>query len=108
MTEHGIMFNVKLNVPRTIYINSKTEKSDPDFKKATRTTLPRNRKVYNLYEWEANEDIFLSKYKTIKYKHLMNPNTEGIYETKVPIKFKSLIELSAIIRPIKKMIPRGQ
>ena len=98
------MFNVKLNVSRTIYINSKIEKTDPDFKKVMRMTLPRNRKVYNLYEWEANEDGFDAKYKNIKYKHLMNPNTEGIYETMVPIKFKALVELCTIVRPLKKII----
>lgn len=108
MTEQGVMFNVRLQVPKTIYINSKLEKSDPDFKKVTRFVLPRNRKVHNLYEFEVAEEAFLSAYKNIKYKHLMNPNTEGIYETKLPAKFKSLIELSAIVRPIKKMIPHGQ
>ena len=34
----------------------------------------------------------------------MNPNTEGIYETKVPIKFKALVELCTIVRPLKKII----
>lgn len=80
------------------------EQSDPDFRRITRAVLPRNRPVYNLYEWESNEDVFLSSHKRIKYNYLMSPNTEGIYETKLPIKFKSLIELSAIVRPVKKMI----
>jgi hypothetical protein len=108
MTEHGVMFNVKLNVFKTIYINSKIEKTDPDFKKVMRITLPRNRKVFNLYEWESNEDGFSEKLKNIKYKHLMNQNTEGIYETKVPIKFKALVELCTIVKPFKNVIKQGQ
>jgi hypothetical protein len=108
MTEQGVMFNVKLSVPKTIYINTKIEKTDPDFKRVNRAVLPRNRKVHNLYEWEASEEVFLNSYKNIKYKHLMNPSTEGIYETKLPIRFKSIIELSTLVRPIKRMIPQGQ
>ena len=38
----------------------------------------------------------------------MNPSTEGIYETKLPIRFKAIIELSTLVRPIKKIIPQGQ
>ena len=54
MTEQGVMFNVKLSVPKTIYINTKIEKNDSDFKRVNRHVLPRNRKVHNLYEWEAS------------------------------------------------------
>jgi hypothetical protein len=48
MNEHGNMFNVKLNVPRTIYINSKvasTQKDLADFKQVVKH-LPRKRKVH--------------------------------------------------------------
>lgn len=53
------MFSVKLRVPRTIYINSKTvvPLDDKEFKKVNKV-LPRGRKVYNLYEWEKSEDMF--------------------------------------------------
>jgi hypothetical protein len=56
--EDSNMFSVKIKVPRTIYINSKVESSEPDFKKVTNKILPRNRKIYNLYEWETSEDTF--------------------------------------------------
>ena len=39
---------------------------------------------------------------------MTNNTVEGIYETKVPPKFRSLIELGAIVKPKKKMIPRQE
>lgn len=58
LTDQGQMFNVKLKVPRTIYINSKVAVgAEDDFKKVNKI-LPRNRKVFNLYEWEKDEDGF--------------------------------------------------
>jgi hypothetical protein len=57
LTETGQMFQVKLKIPRTIYINSKVEYKDPEFKKINKV-LPRNRKAHFLYEWEKSEDVF--------------------------------------------------
>lgn len=107
MTEQGLMFNVKVNVPKKFYINYRKEHKDPDFKRVTRAVLPRNRKVCNLYEWQNSEEVFLSVYKSIKNKHLLSPDVEGLYETKLPAKFRALIELSAIVRPNKRLIPNG-
>ena len=39
---------------------------------------------------------------------MTNPNVEGVYETKVPSTFRSLIELGAIVKPKKKLIPRQE
>ena len=39
---------------------------------------------------------------------MTNSNVEGIYETKVPPKFRSLIELGAIVKPKKKLIPKNE
>ena len=39
---------------------------------------------------------------------MINDYVEGIYETKVPPKFRSLIELGAIVKPKKKMIPGSE
>jgi hypothetical protein len=52
------MFPIKLRIPRIIYINSKTESTDKDFRKVNNKILPRNRKLFNLYEWETTEEIF--------------------------------------------------
>lgn len=97
LTEQGNMFSVKLSVPKLIYINSKVENTGmAEFKKVQKT-LPRNRKAFKLYEWESPEEKFNEKYNNIKQQHLLNENVEGIYETKVPAKFRALIELSTIV-----------
>jgi len=57
-TQNSNMFAVKVRVPRTIYINSKNETKDPEFKKVTGKKLPRDRQVFNLYEWEKSEEVF--------------------------------------------------
>lgn len=101
LTEQGNMFSVKLSVPKTIYINSKVAtEALSDFRKVQKT-LPRDRKSHMLYEWESPEEKFIEKYHNIKQQHLLNQNIEGIYETKVPAKFRALIELGAIVRPKK-------
>ena len=88
-----------------VKINSKTENQDPDYKKVQKI-LPRNRKSYHLYEYEMNEDLYRSNFPKIQQKYMTNDYVEGIYETKVPPRFRSLIELGAIVKPRKKMIPR--
>ena len=55
LTEQKEMFNVKLSMRRTIYINSKIVTDIPEYKKATKI-LPRNRKSYHLYEYEFSEE----------------------------------------------------
>ena len=60
------MFNVKLAVPKLIYINSKVaSEGNTEFKKVQKT-LPRNRKAHMLYEWESPEERFLEKFNNIK------------------------------------------
>ena len=103
LTEQKEMFNVKLCVQRTLYINSKTTNEDPDYKKVQKV-LPRNRKSYHLYEYEMNEEHYRTNFTKIAQKHLTNDYVEGIYETKVPPKFRSLIQLGAIVKPDKKKI----
>ena len=45
LTESGQMFQIRLKIPRVIYINSKVVSDNPDFKKCNKV-LPRGRKVY--------------------------------------------------------------
>lgn len=101
------MFSVKLKVPRTIFINSKIVCNEDEFKK-TNKNLPRNRKVYNLYEWEKPEDIFQEKFHNIAYHHLLSHTVEGVYETKMPLIFKAVLELGCLVRPRASMIPKSE
>ena len=107
LTDSGQMFSVKLKVPRTIYINSKVICNDAEFKKATKI-LPRNRKVYNLYEWEKAEDVFVDKFHNIAYHHLLSHSVEGVYETKMPLLFRAVMELGCLVRPKVGVIPRTE
>ena len=70
--------------------------------------LPRGRKQHFLYEWETSEDDFQKKFNGIKYTHLLSSNIEGIYETKIPPKFKALMILGNVVKPNKNMLPRNE
>ena len=107
LTSQGFMFNVRLQVGRTVYINSKVINTDSEFKKCEKD-LPRNIKRHHLYEWQSTEEHFLQKFNTLKYTSLLSDKIEGIYETKVPPKFRALIELGNQIKPIKGKIPRQE
>ena len=61
-----------------------------------------------MYEWETTEDNFQTKFNTIKYTHLLSNEIEGVYETKVPPKFRALMLLGNIVKPIKAMLPRNE
>ena len=88
------MFDIKIRVPRIVYINSKVASDNKQFKRVMNKILPRNRTVHFLYEWETSEDMFIDKFNSINYGYLLNRNIEGIYETKMPIKFRAVCELS--------------
>ena len=104
-TERGEMFPIKLNIPRIIYINSKKESEDKSFRKVNNKILPRNRQTYNLYEWETTEEVYMEKFHNISYEYLLNNNIEGIYETKMPLKFRAVYELGCMLKPRKNKIP---
>ncbi len=101
------MFNVRLKLPRTLYINSRVVCTDPKFKKVSKL-LPRNRKVYHLYEWEEAEDLFLEKFHNIHYHHLLNHSVEGVYESKLPLLFKAVMDLGCMVKPRTAVIPRQE
>jgi DNA polymerase epsilon subunit 1 len=101
------MFNVKLRINRTIYINSKVVCNEAEFKKVNKL-LPRGRKTYHLYEWEKSEDVFIEKFHNINYHHLLNHTVEGVYETKMPLLFRALMDLGCMVKPRYSVIPRTE
>lgn len=107
-TADGAMFDIKLRIPRVIYINSKVQSDDKTFKKVTNKILPRNRQTYHLYEWQTPEEDFLDRFNSITYNYLLNSNIEGIYETKMPLKFRAIYELGCLVRPRKSSVPVGE
>ena len=101
------MFNVRLQVGRTVYINSKVSSNDKEFKKVD-VVLPRARKVWQLYEWQTTEENFQAKFNNMKYTHLLSHEIEGLYETKVPPKFRALMMLGNTVKPNKAKLPRNE
>ena len=39
---------------------------------------------------------------------MLSNNIEGIYETKIPPKFRALMQLGYLVKPIKSMLPRNE
>lgn len=102
------MFNVSLKVPRTIYINSRVVSNDPKFKKVTNKHLPRERPLHNLYEWQVSEEEFRRKFSALESKYLVTPQIEGVYETKTPLRFRAISEISCMLRPKRNQINLSQ
>lgn len=107
LTDVGQMFAVKLKVSRTIYINSQVPCNEAEFKKINKL-LPRNRKVHHLYEWDNEEHIFQEKFHSIKNQHLLAHTVEGVYETKMPLLFKAIMELGCLVKPRSQVINKKE
>ncbi|CEP06775.1 hypothetical protein [Parasitella parasitica] len=95
------MFNIRLTVPRTFYINSKQpspqvlqlENPSCSVTKCTRT-LPRSHPVHNLYQMLMPETTYQNESK--KFTNIFNdPSTEGVYETQVPLLARAILQLGA-------------
>ena len=107
LTDAGQMFSVKLKVSRTIYINSQVPCNEAEFKKSNKL-LPRNRKVLHLYEWDNEESLFQEKFHSIKNQHLLAHTVEGVYETKLPLLFKAIMEIGCIVKPRQQLINKKE
>ena len=90
------LFSVKVNINRVFYVNSLVKSDIEDFK-SVRKRLPRNKKQFYLYERTINEKEFLENFKSFE-GFLTNPDYEGIYETKVPLDFRFISELGAVVK----------
>lgn len=105
--EESAMFDIKLRMPRTVYINSKVTSDRSSFKRVKNKILPRNRQVDRLYEWQTTEDVFQDRFHSLTYNYLLNNDIEGVYETKMPLQFRAIYELGCLVRPKKNSIPVG-
>ena len=57
-----------------------------------------------MYEWEVPESEYKEKLPIFEQKYLVNQNIEGIYQSKTPLKFKALHQMSCMLRPKKSLI----
>ncbi|CEF64463.1 DNA polymerase epsilon catalytic subunit A [Strongyloides ratti] len=85
-------FNV--NVPRIFYVNQYHPKNDV---KHVKKILPRCKPLLNLYEYSIDETNFSSSLRDL-YMQLCEKKIEGIYETQVPLDFRSMISIGAVAK----------
>ncbi|XP_023213231.1 DNA polymerase epsilon catalytic subunit A-like isoform X2 [Centruroides sculpturatus] len=98
------LHQIKLIVPRIFYVNYRNPKETENMlcRKVTRI-LPRSQPIYNLYEYCIPEDVFQQHNNEIMAE-LSTLNIEGIYETQVPLEFRSLVELGCICSVSRKFV----
>ncbi|KAH9489960.1 hypothetical protein Btru_036333 [Bulinus truncatus] len=87
---------IKLNVPRTFFVNQKTPKEGEGamWKKVHRT-LPRSHPVFHLYQYDIPEHIYIKHINDIT-ADLSSPDIEGVYETQVPLEFRAIVKIGCL------------
>ncbi|KAF7823259.1 DNA polymerase epsilon catalytic subunit A-like [Senna tora] len=93
----GVMLKIPVSVPRVFYLNSRSPINDQFPGKRVNKTLPHGRHNYNLYEVTTNEVQFKETKKKLA-DLLGDPDVEGIYETKVPLEFKAIVQLGCVCK----------
>ncbi|KAK0426248.1 hypothetical protein QR680_009605 [Steinernema hermaphroditum] len=91
-----VMRRVEINVSRTYYVNKRREDLKTRGLKVEKK-LPRMKPNVFLYEYKVDEKDFES-YASLVESELCASLIEGIYETKVPLLFKSLVQLGCVCR----------
>ncbi|XP_064102350.1 DNA polymerase epsilon catalytic subunit A-like [Macrobrachium nipponense] len=89
---------IKLVVPRVFYVNQRLPKppteSDGVWRKANKI-LPRSHPTHNLYEYSVPEELF-REHSNELMADLSTPDIEGIYETQVPLEFRTIAQLGCV------------
>ncbi|KAM9811154.1 DNA polymerase epsilon catalytic subunit A [Neosynchiropus ocellatus] len=95
---------MKLNIPRVFYVNQKVPKQEEGatYKKVNRM-LPRSNVMYYLYEYSVPEDMYQEHINEIN-ADLSAPDIEGVYETQVPLLFRSLVQLGCVCMVNKHVV----
>ena len=100
-TSANQLHRIYLNVPRTLYFNCHDSLSKTVGKivllggKAVKKVLPHDKPTLNLYEVEISESNFIRDEKAIELI-LSDPKVEGVYEAKVPLSFRAIINLGCL------------
>ena len=90
------MEQITLSLKRKIFINS-YKKDVPDVFIPSKMTLPRNKPISNLFEFELDEKEFNEKFNNFN-DYMVDPNIEGVYESKVPLLFKCILDYGCQIK----------
>ncbi|CAD8121665.1 unnamed protein product [Paramecium sonneborni] len=102
LLENGTSTSVQIQVDRIIYTNQYTKEPD---KQTVKKTLPRDKKVHFLYQIDLNESEFQTKYNQL-FQYESNPNTESLYEHKIPLIFKLVTELGAMCKVNRQYVQK--
>ncbi|KAJ8327871.1 DNA polymerase epsilon catalytic subunit [Batrachochytrium dendrobatidis] len=103
---------VRLNVPRRLYMNSKVSDPGklPNHPQLTVTKrsriLPRNHTCHHLYELEMPESFYIENNSL--FAALFNhPDVDGVYETNVTLLFRALIQMGCLCEVSKSSRSMG-
>lgn len=83
----------KVQINRKIYVNSLIAESSGSIKQIKKR-LPREKTVYFLYEYVLEEERYRQMLGNIS-QYLTNPEIEGVYETNIPLPFRSIVSIGA-------------
>ncbi|KAI9356996.1 hypothetical protein DFJ73DRAFT_213314 [Zopfochytrium polystomum] len=92
------MYCVKLETPRVFYINTRKEAPLPTLAiecRKVKKHLPRSHTRLNLFELVLPESLFQER-QDLFASVFTHQDTEGVYETKVPLLFRTLLALGCI------------
>ncbi|TYK05646.1 DNA polymerase epsilon catalytic subunit A-like [Cucumis melo var. makuwa] len=96
----GVMLKIPVIIPRVFYINSKVPITEEFVGRRVNKTLPHGRHIYNLYEVVTDEGQFRTQSNKLAAL-LAEPEVEGIYESKIPLEFKSILQIGCVCK-VKK------
>ncbi|XP_057955577.1 DNA polymerase epsilon catalytic subunit A-like [Malania oleifera] len=93
----GVMLKIPITVPRVFYLNSKAPVTEEFPGRCVHKTLPHGHHSFNLIEVIIEEDQFRAESKKLA-AHLADPEVEGIYETKVPLEFYTVLQIGCVCK----------
>ncbi|CAD8196110.1 unnamed protein product [Paramecium pentaurelia] len=102
LLENGTLTNVQIQVDRTIYTNQLTKEPE---EQTIKKSLPRDKKVHYLYQLTMDESAFQFEHKQL-FQYEANPNTESLYEHKIPLIFKLVTELGGICKVNRQYVQK--
>jgi DNA polymerase epsilon subunit 1 len=87
-----------VKVPRTIYVNTRVPNlSASEHGRRVERILPRGRPCLNLYELTMDEYEFID-HSTSLSNFLNHTEVEGVYETQVPLLFRTIMEIGCVCK----------
>ncbi|KAI8621364.1 hypothetical protein BC830DRAFT_1094766 [Chytriomyces sp. MP71] len=110
----GSMYSVKLQVPRSFYINSRVPMPDDVDPRRNgyrmerkQKSLPRSHITLNLYELTMSE-TFYHDHNDVFSKMFSHHDVEGVYETQVPLMFRALMKLGCAATVVPDRVQTGR